>query len=212
MRAWSDWKVRSRMVELTGPSQLTGVTKGGCLMQRVRLVSLVVVLPLLMAFQAAAGSVHLKGGAGAAPSFRDLGLELRATGSLAGLGNGDVVITLAAQANVTSTCTNQGGNESPGQNPAPITVTGSEAFPASAIKNGNLAFSVTTNAPPTPISGAPDCPNANWTEEITDLAFTSATITVQQPSPNVVLTVVCTFAVPSANGGVTKGNVVCSEQ
>jgi hypothetical protein len=59
---------------------------------------------------------------------------LNATGAPSGLGNGDVLITLTARANVTSTCSNQGGNEAPGQNPAPITVSGSEA--TSAVRTG----------------------------------------------------------------------------
>lgn len=181
-------------------------------MKIMRFASLAVVISLLMASQAAAGSVHLKGGANAAPSFNDLGIQLAATGALSGLGNGDVVITLTAQADVTSTCTNQGGNESPGQNPAPITVTGSQAIPAGEIKNGTVGFAVRTNVPVTPIPGAPDCPNSNWTEEITDLAFTSATITVQQPPPTVVLTVVCTFASPTEDGPVPKGDVSCTQQ
>ena len=157
-----------------------------------------------------ASSVHLKGGANAEPSFNDNGITLSTSGELSGLGNGDVLVTVSAQASVSSTCTNQGGNQAPGQNPAPITVTGSVAIPASEIKNGTTSFSVTTTAPTTPVPGAPGCPNPNWTESIDDLAFTSATITVEQPPGTVVLTVSCTFSAPTSNGAVSKQSVSCS--
>ena len=39
-----------------------------------------------------------------------------------------------------------------------------------------------TGPPATPIAGAPDCPNPQWTEAITDVAFTSATIRLFQDS------------------------------
>src|SRR5262245_59529619 len=124
---------------------------------------------LLFAVTAYAGNVHLKP-PNSEPSFRDLGLALRASASLAGLGNEDLLIVLEATADVTSTCTNQGGNAAPGQNPAPLTVIGSEPIPASEIKNGNLTFTVDTVEPPATIAGAPDCANTNWTETIDDLA------------------------------------------
>ena len=161
-------------------------------------------------FQINLSSVHLKGGANAEPSFRDNGLSLSTSGELSGLGNGDVLVTLSARANVSSTCTNQGGNQAPGQNPAPTTVTGSVAIPESEIKNGNTPFSVTTTAPTTPIPGAPGCPNPNWTESIDELMFTSATITVEQPTGTVVLTVSCTFSAPTSNGAVSRQSVTCS--
>src|SRR5215470_8006078 len=103
----------------------------------------------------------------------------------------DIVVAMTATANPIATCTNPAGEtKPPGHNPAPVSVAATpESIPASEIKNGNTSFSVTTNPPTTPVPGAPDCPNSSWTENITDLQFTSATIMVQQPAPNVVLIV-----------------------
>jgi hypothetical protein len=179
---------------------------------RFKTVLLAAILIAAMAFSyAAAQSVHLKGGRNAEPAFTDLGLSLQAVGELAGLGNGDVVISLTATANVTATCTNpSGANQPPGQNPAPISVSGSQAIPASEIKNGSLMFTVRTLAPNPTISGAPDCPNPNWTETIQDLSFTSAVIRVEQPVGNVVLTLSCTFSQPTSNGSVPANRVSCT--
>jgi hypothetical protein len=165
----------------------------------------------ITAAAAVGASVHLKGGAHATPSFTDNGLTLSAAGSLAGLGNGDVLVTLSATGQPTATCGNPGTKttQAPGQNPAEVTLTGTEAIPASEIKNGNVEFNVVTDPPESPISGAPDCPNSSWTEIITDVAFTSAIITVEQPPGTVVLTVTCTFSSPTSNGSVPEANVSC---
>jgi hypothetical protein len=111
-------------------------------------------------------------------------LTLNASGQIAGLGNG-AIVTLVATANPTTTCTNQGGNAAPGQNPAPITVSGSTAIPDTGGKNGSRPFSVTTNPPTQPTDGTDaGCANDTWTASIDDLCFTSATLTFQQPDKN----------------------------
>jgi hypothetical protein len=156
-------------------------------------------------------SVHLKP-PNRNPTFTDEGLSLSVSGELAGLGNGDVLVILSASADVAATCTNpgSGGTQPAGQNPAPITVTGTEAIPAGEIKNGNTPFDVETVAPAATIAGAPGCPNPNWIETIEDLAFTSATITVEQPPGTRVLTVTCTFSSPTTDGTVPASNVSCT--
>lgn len=170
----------------------------------------VLLLVVLMTTAAFASSVHFKGDH-AVPSFTDNGLTLTSFGTLSGLGTADVLVTLSATANPTATCTNPAGmTQPPGQNPAPVTVTGSEAIPASAIKNGNTPFSVTTAPPVTPIPGAPGCPNPMWTEAITDMSFTSAVVTVQQPVGTTVLTANCTFSPPTSNGPVPGSSVSCT--
>jgi hypothetical protein len=177
------------------------------------------VLVAAAAFPAAtlAQNPHLKGRNPVL--FVDNGLTLTATVTYAGLGNFDTLQNLSATANPTATCTNPAGaTQPPGQNPAEVNVTGSTAVPAGDIKNGNVTIATTTNAPVTPIPGAPDCPNPQWTENITDMAFTSATITLFQDSNEngifdpgeLVLTVSCTFSSPTSNGPVPSSGFTCT--
>jgi hypothetical protein len=186
----------------------------------LRLVAIATVLVAAAAFPAAtfAQNAHLKGRNPVL--FVDNGLTLTATVSYAGLGNFDTLQILDATANPTATCTNPAGaTQPPGQNPAEVDVTGSTAVPAGDIKNGNVTIATTTNPPVTPVAGAPDCPNPQWTENITDMAFTSATIRLFQDSNEngtfdsgeLVLIVNCTFSSPTSNGSVPSSNFTCTE-
>jgi hypothetical protein len=180
----------------------------------MRTFALAMVSTFAIAASASAQNVHLKPPKDN-PMFTDQGLFLEATGAFAGLSGEDILVNLSARADVSAVCINPGtgGQQPAGQNPAPITVTGSEPIPVTKIKNGNTDFDVKTLAPsPNPIPGAPGCPNTNWTEQIVDLAFTQATLTVIQPatSTTVVFTAACIFTPATKNGVVPDNEVSCT--
>src|SRR5262245_10164436 len=178
------WNLRAERPRLARATRIRK-EKGMRMFRHGSTIGLVAATITLTATVAFAANVHLK----RKPplSFTDntpSELTLTADGALTGLGNGDVCVTLTAVAQPTSTCTNPGNgvHQPPGQNPASVTLSGSEGIPAGDIKNGNVSFTVETAPPTTPIAGAPDCPNSSWTEDITDLTFTSTIITVGQPA------------------------------
>lgn len=146
-------------------------------MRRIGVILAAFLVVTLMGSAALAASVHFKKGS---PRFTDNGVTLTALGTLAGLGNGDVLITLTATGDPTTTCTNPGGNQAPGQNPGEVTVTGGQSLPASEIKNGNLSFNVTTQTPPQPTPAEAGCRTTNGRQRSRTSIFTSATITVRQ--------------------------------
>jgi hypothetical protein len=180
---------------------------------KAAVVAVVALATLVVGSTAAtAASPHFKGRSPIV--FTDGGLTLTATASYAGLGNFDSLQVLTAAGDTASTCTTPSGtNESPGQNPAPVSVVGSTPVPAGDVKNGNLTVTTSTAAPTSPVPGSPGCPNASWTETITDVSFTSATLRLFQDQnagtgefgrwETLVLTASCTFDPATSNGSVT---------
>ena len=135
------------------------------------------VIALIAPTAALAANVHFVKG----PTFTDNGTTLTTTGKLAGLGNGDIKITVAVKGIATKiTCTNPGGNQAPGQNKPGVTASGDQTISRDEIKNGSVNISVTTAEPAQLTPKQAGCPNNRWTADIDDVEFTSATITVVQ--------------------------------
>ena len=120
------------------------------------------------------------------PTVIDGTTTLCTTAKLAGLGNGDVTITVTGTGNPTVTCTSPGGNLAPDQNPGEITSTGSQTIPQEQLKNGTVTFSVCTEEPADPSGKGGGCPNNNFDAQITEVDFTSATLTVVQGGKTVI--------------------------
>jgi hypothetical protein len=139
-------------------------------MRKIGIIAVLSMLVVALAAVPALAAPHFLRG----PVFTDEGTQLRATGTLAGLGNEDVTVNLTATGTGSVTCTNPAGNVAPGQS-FTTTVTGSQE--AIEVKNGRANFNVLTTAPTAP---AGSCPNPRWTATVTDVTFTSATITATQ--------------------------------
>jgi hypothetical protein len=142
----------------------------------ITLLALMALASFTMIGVVLADSPHYKKG----PTVIDNGLTATATGTLAGLGNGNVLATLSfPNAKGTTICTNQGGNQAPGRNPGlsvPVSGTASIGNP----KNGTLSFTVTTAVPANPTPQAAGCPNGNWTATWDNITFGSGILTIQQ--------------------------------
>jgi hypothetical protein len=176
-------------------------------MKRASFIGLALVF---MASLAGAEEIHIKGDHNV-PTFFDLGTDLRTSGELAGLGNEALTVDLQATGNPTATCHNPGNDDNlpPGQNPAPVSVSGTVTIQPDAIgKNGNAPFAVEAVLASATVEGAVDCPNPNWIETITDIAYTSATVTVTQGGNT--FTCSCTFNPPTSDGLVPAQNVSCT--
>jgi hypothetical protein len=106
----------------------------------------------------------------------DIGTQVRCSGKVAGLGGTTFEITVAAQGTATVVCINPGGNRAPGQDTS-VTVSGSSG-PLATPRNGQFRYTVTSVAPTLPAT--PTCPNNQWTPVVTDVAFTTATITLTE--------------------------------
>jgi hypothetical protein len=148
-------------------------------MKRFVLLCAVAVAALAFPGVASAQSGHFLTGGGNAPTCTDIGLQVQCTGKVAGLGGTTFEITIQATGIASVVCINPAGNRAPGQDTA-VDVSGSTG-PLPTPRNGQFVFTITTDSP-APLPPTPTCPNDQWTAEIVDVAFTTATLSLFEDS------------------------------
>jgi hypothetical protein len=142
-------------------------------MKRYLVIGVLALAALAFPSAASAQSGHFVG----TPTCTDAGTTVQCSGKVAGLGGTTFTILVSAEGTASVTCTNPAGNVAPGQSFS-TTVAGSSG-PFATPRNGQARFTVSSNTPSAPPGS---CPNPKWTATVTDVAFTDATITLQEDS------------------------------
>jgi hypothetical protein len=140
----------------------------------IALAAVIALLGLTAAPAYAQSGHFIESGAGA-PECSDEGTTVLCDGKVAGLGGTTFEITVEAPGIASVECTNPGGNVAPGQDTA-VTVAGTTG-PQPTPRNGSVRFTIQTDDPE-PLPPTPTCPNNQWTPDIVDVTFTTATLTL----------------------------------
>jgi hypothetical protein len=114
--------------------------------------------------------------------FTDLGTQLQVTGTIAGLGQEPLIVTVEADAVADVACFNPGTSTGPVPGQAQtLTVAGTTG---EVLPNRQGRFILTAGllvtAAPT-VTGAEACPNPRWTAVVTDVTFSNIRVFVEQP-------------------------------
>jgi hypothetical protein len=152
----------------------------------MRKLGIIAVLSLMALALAAVPALAQSGHFVGTPRCSDLGTTFNCTGKVAGLGGTTFEIRTTAQGTASVTCTNPAGNVAPGQ--SFTTTLGGTTGPTATPRNGQFSFNVTSATPTAP---AGSCPNPKWTATVTDVQFTTATLTLLEDN-----VVVDTITVP----------------
>jgi hypothetical protein len=139
----------------------------------LRKIGIIAVLSLLVTAFAAVPVLAQAGHFVGTQTCRDIGTQVQCSGKVAGLGGTTFTILVSAQGTASVTCTNPAGNVAPGQS-FTTTSTGTTG-PTATPRNGQASFNVTSATPTAP---AGSCPNPKWTATVTDVQFTTATLTL----------------------------------
>lgn len=173
-------------------------------MRRLLILLFVPIVVVFMAVPASASSPHFKrnGEPSCTISGSDSSKSTTCTASLAGLGNGTLVIDVTVAGSAVYLCQNNGGQTAAGQNKVLVgPATTPTTIDADQIKNGTVTFTTdpAVLTAPTTVTGAQaGCPNANWTGVNPVLTLTSITMDITQGG---VLLFHCTATDPNGLSG-----------
>lgn len=147
---------------------------------RVAVVAMALLLLGAMATPAWAQNPHFVASNPAV--FTDLGTQLQVTGTIAGLGEEPLEVTVVADAVADVECFNPGASTGPvpGQSQT-LTIEGTtgEVLPD---RRGRFVLSAGTLVTEEPeVTGAEACPNPRWTADVTDVTFSNIQVFVEQP-------------------------------
>jgi hypothetical protein len=112
----------------------------------------------------------------------DLGTQLQITGTISGLGQEPLEVTVVADAVADVACFNPGNPDRrvPGQDTT-LTVVG-ETGEVTPNRQGRFILQAGTLVTAEPVvTGAEACPNPKWTADVTDVEFSNIRIFVEQP-------------------------------
>lgn len=135
---------------------------------------LLAALLIAIASPAFAQSGHFVTGGANEPMCTDEGTTVLCDGKVAGLGGTTFEIVVEAEGVAEVECRNPGGNVAPGQD-TEVEVAGTSG-PLETPRNGQHEFAVETDEPSVP--NTPTCPNPQWTAEVVDVEFGTATISL----------------------------------
>lgn len=171
------------------------------------LTALALVVATGLSSPAQAASPHFKRGGTPTCTISGSGTastSTTCTGTLAGLGNEDLLLETEVEGFAVYQCQNPGGNIAPGQNKVLVgPVTEPTLIDSDAIKNGTLRF--TTNpavltAPKTVSGQQAGCPGVQWTGVNPTLTLTSIALTIRQGAGNTLL-FTCSASNPNGLSG-----------
>ena len=114
--------------------------------------------------------------------------SLISRGTASGLGSTDWILVLDGSGHASVICTNNGGNDVPGQSSPHIDGSGAQSLPGNSQlrKNGRSPFTVEAKplaeSDPTLFTWVEGgCPNSNWSARVDFVYWDFATITVYSP-------------------------------